>query len=973
MAEIVGIVLGLAPLLVQISSGIDKLRDIRQNVKEAHHEVDFLLSELKFMVCLMQSADDVTYRDDQAHAHCQRSCSRVLQSLERLITRILERPKMGGTSVSKLWIFRRLKEDLVALQREIDSAKINLSLLLQSVQVRHLCLQSPSSEGTESPSSEYPTQTAGPGSNNESLELGPELPESDAPLSNQAIDVANTHQAIKRQKLKYRQDCLSRSCCCQCHHSERASGRFWALDYSLMGIFQTCNVEECNAAKYGVNVRLALTQLGIHRSVVIKVHFLSGLGSFSPSFSLQTDCTVPYTSPGFEVIWRCQNGMIKYEDARSRLIHLYQSDPSFRYHVNPAGKSYIEELVRCPWGGFATRRQLGLLQLLMGDLGMVQGSMHPRFLTRCAKWIGEGPHLHLLETLIGLDFDAGEVEVQAWPEPCFAGMTPLHEAVLFGSPHSVKKWIECSKPDQKNFLGQTPLHLAIYNPENLTALVESGHDVNALDNYGITPLMYAAAADQEDALYILINSHADLDIVDSRENRTFFDYAMARRNWGLIYNLLLVVKQSTTKEVAESWVRAATINAQLSFPKLLYNSPISLGHLLALCEDVNFTYDGVNVKDNCLAHDIITSSELEALVDNGFTMINHVNSLGQHALINAAKHKDAALTSRILELGANVNLEDNQHRTAIGHALRGLHISYFNQTRMTMDVVRVLLAADANVLVRDRCRCPCSPTGCLTATPKEGRRGRFGRGFQFSIWSLEWLILVQQHRGVEVAREVVLSFIREETHKDLDMTHVCCELELDESPLRFIFKSKTSEDDIVEIMDEEQEFTDILNSDIDHRDEEEYEALLNYWFTLLRDSIRKASLKAAKTKPHKRPRRKMHEIDYKNDCFNFNISTGTDQARNPEPTVKSSVCDYVLWMVHEYHHGQPSQLDTFAREAWYSKRVSLLCTLLDIIEIRTGFLTDWVGRMQPLWIDGREDPIDPEPYIKHFLASANTR
>ncbi|KAJ0374685.1 hypothetical protein COL26b_007154 [Colletotrichum chrysophilum] len=552
-------------------------------------------------------------------------------------------------------------------------------------------------------------------------------------------------------------------------------------------------------------------------------------------------------------------------------------------------------------------------------------------------------------------------------------MTPLHEAVLFGSSESVKKWIQCSKRDEKNFLGQTPLHLAIYKPEHLSALIDSGRDVDAIDNYGITPLMYAAAADEEEALYILINAHADFTIEDSRYNRTFFGYAVARRNWCLIYNLLLVIKQSVEKEVAESWVRAAIVNAQLAVPDFLFDSPISLRHLLALCEDVNFTYNGRDVRNNCLLHDIRTVCELEALVDNGFTIINHVNSLGQHGLINSVKHKDVALTSRLLELGANVNLEDNQHRTAIGHALRGLHISDFNQTRLIMDVVRVLLAADANVLVRDRCRCPCSPTGCLTATPKEGRRDRFGRGFQFSIWSLEWLILIQQYRGVEVARDVVLSFIREETHKDLDMTHVCCELELDESPLRFIFKSKKSEDDIVEIMDEEQEFTDILNSDIDHRDQEKYEALLNYWFTLLRDSIRKASQEAAKAEPHKRPKRKMHEIDYKNDRFNFHVSIDTDRAQNPEPTVKTSVCDYVLWMEHEYHHGQTSQLDTVAREAWYSKRVSLLCALLDIIEIHTGFLTDWVGRLQPLWIYGREDPLDPEPYIKHFLACANNR
>ncbi|KAJ0348248.1 hypothetical protein COL154_011936 [Colletotrichum chrysophilum] len=213
----------------------------------------------------------------------------------------------------------------------------------------------------------------------------------------------------------------------------------------------------------------------------------------------------------------------------------------------------------------------------MGDLGMIQGSMHPR----CAKWIGEGPHLDLLETLIHLDFDAGEVEAQAWPQPCspnwisegstpdpffveyisllckdnqgFAGMTPLHEAVLFGSSESVKKWIQCSKRDEKNFLGQTPLHLAIYKPEHLSALIDSGRDVDAIDNYGITPLMYAAAADEEEALYILINAHADFTIEDSRYNRTFFGYAVARRNWCLIYNLLLVIKQSVEKEVAESW------------------------------------------------------------------------------------------------------------------------------------------------------------------------------------------------------------------------------------------------------------------------------------------------------------------------------------------------------------------------------------------------------------------------------------
>jgi hypothetical protein len=43
-----------------------------------------------------------------------------------------------------------------------------------------------------------------------------------------------------------------------------------------------------------------------------------------------------------------------------------------------------------------------------------------RFLGRCAKWIGEGPHMELLEILLDLGFDATVIDsphVQDWPEP----------------------------------------------------------------------------------------------------------------------------------------------------------------------------------------------------------------------------------------------------------------------------------------------------------------------------------------------------------------------------------------------------------------------------------------------------------------------------------------------------------------------------------------------------------------------------
>ena len=43
-----------------------------------------------------------------------------------------------------------------------------------------------------------------------------------------------------------------------------------------------------------------------------------------------------------------------------------------------------------------------------------------RFLACCARWIGEGPHLELLEILLGLGFDATVIDSphsQDWPEP----------------------------------------------------------------------------------------------------------------------------------------------------------------------------------------------------------------------------------------------------------------------------------------------------------------------------------------------------------------------------------------------------------------------------------------------------------------------------------------------------------------------------------------------------------------------------
>jgi hypothetical protein len=137
--------------------------------------------------------------------------------------------------------------------------------------------------------------------------------------------------------------CAERHCSCSCHRTARTSRRFWALEYTPLDVFrEACDDKSCNATKYGGTFSFALSQLGIRRSAIIQFYVLVGLGKFSfrPVFDVVP--IVPYTSPGFEALWRCEEGLITVEEARDRLVGLYQSDPYFRNHVNPNGESYIE-------------------------------------------------------------------------------------------------------------------------------------------------------------------------------------------------------------------------------------------------------------------------------------------------------------------------------------------------------------------------------------------------------------------------------------------------------------------------------------------------------------------------------------------------------------------------------------------------------------------------------------------------------
>ena len=156
------------------------------------------------------------------------------------------------------------------------------------------------------------------------------------------------HFSPRRGKVRRRQACASMSCSCACHRVVATSKRFWAIEYTPLAVLlRSCDTGACTATKYGFNFRIALSQLGIKRAVIAQCQILSASEGYSIRSALKTEHVVPYTSPGFEVIWKLQTDQISLEEAQSTLVQLFRSDEeAFREHVNPGGVSYIEVSTR---------------------------------------------------------------------------------------------------------------------------------------------------------------------------------------------------------------------------------------------------------------------------------------------------------------------------------------------------------------------------------------------------------------------------------------------------------------------------------------------------------------------------------------------------------------------------------------------------------------------------------------------------
>jgi hypothetical protein len=76
--------------------------------------------------------------------------------------------------------------------------------------------------------------------------------------------------------------------------------------------------------------------------MVIQLYYVTTSGKYSLRPSFDVERVMPYTSAGFEILWKIQEHIITFEEGREALVHLHRTDPTFPDHVDPNGKSYIE-------------------------------------------------------------------------------------------------------------------------------------------------------------------------------------------------------------------------------------------------------------------------------------------------------------------------------------------------------------------------------------------------------------------------------------------------------------------------------------------------------------------------------------------------------------------------------------------------------------------------------------------------------
>jgi hypothetical protein len=320
-------------------------------------------------------------------------------------------------------------------------------------------------------------------------------------------------------------------------------------------------------------------------------------------------------------------------------------------------------------------------------------------------------------------------------------------------------------------------------------------------------------------------------------------YAIARGHFDLVLEALDTIRELYGIEALQAMSKMAIMVTISHGGQFGGSRPPFFSKLVKNLADVNFVFRGSHhgVDGNNLMHYARSVEEGLALVRCGFRLFNEENSAGKLAINSLTLCLHPALIKLCIENGIEIRHKDKDGRTILFDIFFNSHFSAWSDPRRTLAAIRICLDAGIDIFDTDSCKCACSSNGCTVSSvflvDFPSTWSEFGPGL---LWSLEWVTLVEEHRGVEDARQVLLSLLRRAkcNEFDIDINHTCCHRgRAIRAPRRQGFGDqpiRLTDEAINEIQDEERGLIDILEDEMKELASRTLDCLRSKWISVIK-------------------------------------------------------------------------------------------------------------------------------------------
>lgn len=392
---------------------------------------------------------------------------------------------------------------------------------------------------------------------------------------------------------------------------------------------------------------------------------------------------------------------------------------------------------------------------------------------------------------------------------------------------------------ERNFLGQSALHISIDKPRILEILLGRGFDaiVDAVDARGATPLMYAAAYGESDSAIELLRAGADPKLTDT-DGHTFPYFAIGAERFQLITDVYHFFNAEPGSSNAQ-WI----IDESLDY--YFWTGHTATDTMLAGLQtllELGARPWGVTEKGNTLFHVVRHVKEAFILLKYcSPPRENNRNVAGYTPFMILSRFLDVDLTRNLISSGLPVHERDYHGWSALEHVF---HVNTLGCSHYVTDcctridwigafqVASDLLQSGVDFSISGSCQCPCSPRGFnvlhLFLSGIHSQRLRI-HNLRWIPWVIELFLLLRrlQKRGLQI---FIQCLVRRQRFDEIGMSHTCylnstCGMRyLDPRYLEY-GGTLEPEPDFEELLEEQQQLTDELERYCE-QDSEDWESVL---------------------------------------------------------------------------------------------------------------------------------------------------